>query len=365
MLVLIFACLFMVPAGATVIPFDPYRSVKVTFDPCIDGYMPYSRSFSPGTGILPDSVIYSRDGYAFCGWSNEKDGKVNYDGGETVTEDMNGKTLYAVWTPLLLKSEETFTFSNSSAYFDVNGEDNYYLTPEDEKMIHTNLFKVLLPSAYPTVIVSAVLDTYPSWGWQGSCYGISTVTALEHFGYTHIRSLQNVENLAQVEPTDEVISFINYYQSQVATSYLCEHKAYKKSPEVYARLLEEMCDSVKKGNIVLFTFYQGDAVITPGHTVLFTGCYENKNGENVLIAYDSNYGSYYYYSRYINRFTVAADYSDISYFGESLGAFQWTDRFTQFESFDIGGEGHSLNWYVSFVIHLLEILNTVIHLLNR
>lgn len=367
--ILVFILLFQAAgaAYATVIPFDPIfpvgNRIAVTLDPNFDD-MPASRKTFAENGQLPSRAEYNRNGFAFAGWSETPDGAVQYDPGAPVSAEMDGMTLYAVWCALCLRSEETFTIRNSSYYFDVNDEDNYYMEDDDYKMMEKNLFKVFLPSPVPETILAAVLATYPSWSWRGSCYGIATTAALQHEGIVDVVGTQGVEHLCDLEPTEDLISFINYYQSQAATSFLCEHKAFFNGTPNYREQLRELYATVSAGNLAMFTFYTGNAFVTPGHTVLFTGAYKNAAGEVVFVAYDSNYGSDYYYEYYDNRFVVSGDFSEISYRGEKLGAINWVDDFNQFSSFDINGSGKVINWYRSYFAHFLQLFAALSGILN-
>lgn len=352
------------PAGATVIPIY-FNTVAITLDPNFDGKDAYTRSFSKDSGTLPTDAGYYRNGFAIAGWSDASDGAVQYDLGAPVTEEMDGATLYAVWCPLCFRSEESFTIRNSSSYFDVNDADNYYMEEDDYAMMQKNLYKVFLPSPVPETILSIVLSTYPSWSWQGSCYGIASTAALQHEGIIDVVGTQGVENTCDLEPTEDLISYINYYQSQAATSFLCEHKAFVKGTPNYKQQLRELYDSVSSGKLVLFTFYTGDAFVTPGHTVLFTGAYKDASGNSVFVAYDSNYGSDYYYETYKNRFTVPADFSAIFYGDRELGAINWVDDFTQFSAFDIQGKGNPLSWYQAFFNHFMQLFRSFFNMLRN
>lgn len=362
LLVLCFMFQLSFTVGATTIfpPIGPiiFDGISITFDPNFDGYSATTYILSKESGKLPSDAGYRRNGYALAGWSEASDGEVMYDLGAPVTEDMEGITLYAVWCKLCFRSEESFTIRNSSRYFDVNDQNNYYMEEDDYNMMQSNLYKVFLPSPVPETILSAVLSTYPSWSWRGSCYGISATAALQHEGIIDVVGTQGVENTCDLEPTEDLISYINYYQSQAATSFLCEHKAFVKGSPNYSEQLRELYDSVSKGNLVLFTFYTGNAFVTPGHSVLLTGVYKDASGNIVFIAYDSNYGSDYYYEYYDNRFTATPDFTEIRYDDEEIGALNWVDDFTQFSSFDIQGNGNPLNWYKAFFAHFLQLFQS-------
>ncbi len=356
------ACLFILQlgaaAGATTIA-PVFRFFSVNLDPNFDETPAQTMTYISETGTLPETCAYNRNGFAFAGWSDTADGEVQYDPGAEIDASYDGQTFYAVWCPLCFRSEESFTIRNSSSYFDVNGEDNYYMEQDDYAMMEKNLFKVFLPSPVPESILAAVLATYPTWSWQGSCYGIAATAALQSKGVIDVTGTQNVENTCDLEPTKDLISYINYYQSQAATSFLCEHKAFVKGSPNYSQQLRELYETVSAGNLVLFTFYRGNAFVTVGHTVLFTGAYKNAEGDIVFVAYDSNYGSDYYYEYYSSRFTMKKDFSEIRYGDTEIGALNWVDDFSQFSSFDINGQGKVVTWYQSFFRHFASLFRSL------
>ena len=91
---------------------------------------------------------------------------------------------------------------------------------------------------------------------------------------------------------------------------------------------------------------------------MFTGVYKDASGDIVFVAYDSNYGSDYYYEYYDNRFTLKSDFSEIRYDDEEIGALNWVDDFTQFSSFDIEGNGNPLNWYKAYFAHFMQLFRS-------
>lgn len=317
-----------------------------------------SFAYSDGTCYINDSAYgWTRDGYAFAGWSGEPDGKVVCFGGETV-ELTENTDLYAVWCPVELEDNEIFFFNNSKRYFTGGEKGKYRMSAEHMAMLEKNIFKTFGPTPVPGIALGAVLATYPEWNWQGSCYGISTVTAMQHYGMLDIKGLQNAETLYDMLNDEELISVINYYQANAATSWLCENKAAKSVSSAYASSMKAMFESVKAGNIVMFTYYTGSAFITPGHTVLFTGAYETAGGEHVLVTYNCNRPSRYTNGIKNDRFILSADYKIMTDDnGAEIGDANWTDTFKQFEAFDIDGDTNTSAWYDTFFAHIKEIFN--------
>lgn len=314
-------------------------------------------AYTDGT-VYIDSYPYfgssylTRDNYAFAGWSDEENGRVVYFGGEEVALD-GSIDLYAVWTPVALEDSEIFFFNNSKRYFTGGEDGKYRLNDEHKAMLEKNIFKTFGPTPVPGIALGAVLATYPQWNWQGSCYGISTVTALQHYGLIDIKGLQDAESLYDMLNDDELISVINYYQANAATSWLCENKAVANTPNSYAASMKDMFESVKSGKIVMYTFYKGSAFVTAGHTVLFTGAYEAADGSHVLVTYNSNRPSRYTNGIKNDRFVLSADFKTMTDDnGVTVGDANWTDTFEQFKSFDINGKGSASSWYNTFFAHI-------------
>lgn len=304
--------------------------------------------------------------HALTGWATQEGGDIVYSTDAVLTADFSSLTLYASWVKTLLSPEEVFPFRNSSRYFVIDDEDRYVMNEEDFRMLQLNLYKTFGPGPLPNPALSIVLATFPYWEWQGSCYGIAAVTALDHYGIIDVKATQNAENLIDMELDKELLSYINYYQAVVTGSFLIEDKAYITDSIAYSECLKNMFNSVENGNIVIFTFYEGAAFFTYGHTVLFTGAYTDEHGNHVLIAYDCNYPMNYYEGEYSTRFVIAPDFSEITYENaDSIGAVNWTDDFTQFKAFDIDGNTDTVAWYQALINHLKEMLNNFITLLKN
>lgn len=344
---------------------------EITYDPSIEGTTSITRSYLKNTDIEliksfgKDNESIIPVNKALTGWATEKNGKASYSIDAVINTDSDSITLYALWTDVLLKPEEVFSFRNSDDYFILDeNEDRYVMNDEDFRTLQLNLYKTFGPGPLPNPALSIVIATFPQWPWQGSCYGIAAVTALDHYGIIDVKATQNAENLIDMKNDAELISYINYYQACVAGSFLIEDKAFITENYAYTRSLYNMYNSVKDGNIVIFTFYEGPAFTTYGHTVLFTGAYTDENGNHVLIAYDCNYPMDYYNGEYTTRFVIEPDFSDIHYeHADSIGAINWTDDFTQFRAFDIDGNTDTISWYKALINHFVEMFTRFFNLI--
>ena len=377
-------------AGKTV--FVPGRSFSVTLitdgsvtgygfkvtsvEPCPDDYL-RDVTFFPGKGyddftetFLADETVdfgrtFREDGFAFVGWSAEENGAVLFDGESTALAADVPAALYGVWVPLALGGDEVFDFTNSSWYFDVDGEDHYYMTAEDYYQMQANLFKNFGLGPYPTPVVSVVLATYRDWQFTGSCYGISLVTALQHYGLIDILPMQGAACMNDMEPDGELISLLNYYQTQVATSFPAENKALVKGSPNMRQQFRDMYRTVSEGKIVMLTYFrEGVTRVNEGHVILLTGCYTTAAGDMAFIVYDCN--SYDYENGwYDETFRVPAGGNTAVYDGDNIEAFFWTADFSRFRSFDINGKGAPTAWYLSYLRHVIETLVSFVRMMGN
>ena len=340
---------------------------KVTkVEPCPDDYIrditfipggdeaAFTETFTVADPVDFDDWYFHREGFAFVGWSDAEGGAIRFDIDDVASVSDVPDTLYGVWVPLALGREEVFSFHNSSWYFDVDDEDHYYMTAEDYHAMQANLFKNFGLGPYPTPVVSIVLATYPDWEFAGSCYGMSVVTALQHYGYLDVLSTQNAACLNDMEPDEDLISLINYYQTQTATSFPAENKALVKGSANMRQQFRELYRTVSQGNIAMLTYFaEGIERLNQGHVILLTGCYTTAKGDMAFIAYDCNYSDYEY-GWYDDVFLVPAGSSTAVYDGDNIDAFFWTDDFSRFTSFDIHKKGTPVAWYLSYFRHVIE-----------
>ena len=244
----------------------------------------------------PDEI--KRPGYAFAGWSSVYGGEIERFAGDRF-EAGRVHDLYAVWEELLIDSEDSFSFLNHNIGGHPIAEDKYYMTEEHYNMMLANLFKNFGLGPIPGPIAAAVLSTYPSWEHVGSCYGMAALVFLNYHGVVDLLGDQDAENLSDLKLSPELISTVNYYQAQAASSFLCENAAPDPDSALYSEQLRKMYESVENGNPVLFHYYKGKYVVETGHAVTLTGAFTDFLGNHYVCAYDSNYrytqGECHYY----------------------------------------------------------------------
>ena len=323
--------------------------------------------YNQGQEIKVGKDYYCKlDESAFVSWVSE-DGKEYYEG-ETI--EFASVNLKARRVPLLLGSDEVLSFSNSDPYFDPDYNGGYYLTKEDYRTMQKNIYKVFCIGVLPAVGLSIALATYHDWEWEGSCYGMSALAFLQHYGVIDVLSSREENSLSELKNDDDVLSLINYYQWSASGSFLCENFSLNKGSNMYSQQLKEVYDSVAKGNIVLFTYYTGETFKTSGHTVLLTGAYTQKDGTKVLVTYDPNRPEDYTSKAFEQRFYIDSDYTVLkrgydyptnNWYME-YGEFNWTDDYNHFKAFDINGGGKVLPWYSHYFSQIGKLIKTLFFL---
>lgn len=353
------------PTGNVIVipisPKDPSsgETTRVTYKCCDKcGYeKTFNYSISADIKVRVDG--YCLDGEnAFICWVDEN-GKRYYGGEVLPKEDI---TLKAQKMPLLLRSDEVLSFSNSDEDFHTEEFDGYYMSDAHYNMMKKNTNKLFGTLNPVSIGLNTVFATYPYWEWNGSCYGMSTLAFLQHYGVIDVLDPEKgIDSVSDFTNSADVASKVNYYQWSAAGSFLCENFGLKKGSAVYSSQLKNLYDTVAEGNIVLFTFYSGDIFVSSGHTVLLTGAYTENDGTRVLIAYDCNNPEDYLNGEFEQRFyidpdctTIKREYNLEGYAWLYVGAFNWTDDYEHFKAFDINGNSDKNAWYSHFFTQLWE-----------
>ncbi len=341
----------------------------VTYYCCDDCGTQKSFCYNQGEEITIGKNLYCNESNsAFVSWLSD-DGEEYYEGEKVDFASLN---LKARRIPLLLKSDEVLSFSNSDPYFDPEYDGGYDISKEDYLMMQKNIYRVFGIGVLPAVGLSIALATYPDWYWNGSCYGMSTLAFLQHYGEIDVLEGRSESSLSELTNDDETISKINYYQWAASGSFLCENFSLKKGSKMYSQQLRNLYDSVADGNIVLFTYYTEETFKTSGHTVLLTGAYTQEDGTKVLITYDPNRPEDYNSKAFEQRFYIDPDFKTIkrgydyptnNWYVE-YGEFNWTDDYEHFEAFDINGGGKVFTWYSHYFSQIGNLIKTLFSLIK-
>ena len=347
----------------TLIPVAPANSFHITYHLSLDGLRDITRCYDPGaapktlSGVGLCNTAYRR--LALAGWATEPNGVPVLDPGADFPAGQRDAELWAVWAPVLLGKEETFSFNNSDYYFvnEARGE-KHYMRKEDYRRMQLNVLLSLGAAGQPAPVYAAVMAYDANQKWAGSCYGLALTAALQHAGVVDMLALQNVSSVYELEPDDQLISFINYYHVLQKTDWFIENKAHAEAPFLYKTVLRDMCDALRAGKPVLFSYYPGNMYVSEGHTVLLVGIYEDTAGNHVCVAYDSNEPWNYSDGNYQSVYTVSADYSGVtSRNADAIRDVSWTSDFDQYRSFDYAGRRDFVSWARVFFAHIRSVFS--------
>ena len=320
------------------------------------------------------------------GWQTEDGRAWNYNpddwswnGPETdlVAESGAVYDLYPVYTPIGMRAEEVYSFTNSDDNFD----GGYYYTNHDYYRNIGNWMATFgvtpfMPVAAAGLLVMTVY--WPTFDFAGSCTGFPITEMLQHYGRIDLLSAQGASCVAELEPTEELTSIINVYNNNVVACHLVNNAGIDPGSEAYTAQLKKLYETAEKGTPVYFEFYPGGEhpmkIISEGdvggatnfwssgaHGILLTGAYRATDGTHILIACDCN--STAYVNGGCDIVTIDEDFTEIEYWGETLNGFSWNDDVSQFDSFKLTGVSNPFSWHIAFFRHFFDTFRQIISLL--
>ena len=170
---------------------------------------------------------------------------------------------------------------------------------------------------------------------------------------------------------------------------LCDQVATENNTDLYRQQVENMCESIKAGNVVQLSPSWNNLNMTDvventidfgGHSMALLAVtdiepvhlfpyvdneetlsleYEGVVCNKIITVYDSNYPGRYQY------IYVAEDYSYLIYESGVYGAIRWGDDFSHFESFDHKGESNILSWHIAFIKNIFRAIKTAFRVMFR
>lgn len=294
---------------------------------------------------------------AIIGWTIEETGETiyyNHVDGTYITSAPGTYNLYPLTTPVALSAEEVYSFTNTSYYFNIDGQNRYFMTPEDTKRLVLGTYDVgrFTPLALPAAVVAAVLSAYPGFEWNGACIGFASTVCLQKTGLLDVVSTQEGATcIRDLEPNEDIISLLNYYNAQAAANVLTKNKGLISGGKEYSRQLKKLYNCAVDGNLILLEFY---IIPTLYHGVAVTGAYSDNEGNHYLLCYDENSSSY---SRgYVQTMHIKPDFSEIDTGYGEINGFLWTDTFEGYKSFDINAEYSRIPYHMELIKHVAETL---------
>lgn len=337
-----------VPAGETVTLNPYYSDLKQYGDKVLIGWQ-------------------TEDGHA---WNYNPDAW-SWDGPKTDIIAAPGAVydLFPVYTPIGMRAEEVYSFTNSDEYFD----GGYYYTDGDYYRNIANWTTTF--SVTPFMPLAAAGLTYmtvywPTYSFNGSCCGFPVTELLQHYGRIDLLSAQNARSLSELEPTEELTSIINVYNNNCVACHLVNNVGIDPGTDAYSAQLRKLYEMAEQGKPIYFEFYPGgehpmkaiatgepEEIFNGAHGILITGAYTAADGTHILIACDCN--STAYVNGGCNIVTIDGDFTEISY-GGTLNGFSWNDDVSQFDSFKLSGVSNPFAWHIAFIRHFLDTFRQIL-----
>ena len=354
-------------------PPEDVRTVSYYLDKAIPAAVKCLRAGE--TDYVEDCTCLLLDDKACIGWSTVPGGDVVYQGNEEIAVNEN-LSLYAVFTPLLLRPDEVFSFDNELDVFGVNklsfsydgietlAFSDYYMEEADFLALLKNFSRTL--GATPLGL-AAVRDALLSraFPWDSSAWGLAMAVALQHYGLLDLRALQpGAETVRDLESAPALISAINYYEWQETPAYALMTAANFPGSPWYRAQLKKLYETVAGGDLALLNVHALHTFDSVGSPVLLTAAYDDADGNHVLLAYDPDWSSEYADGFAFGRFYISPDFTEISSDAYWITGFEWLGDFSGFTAFAKDGTGDSATWYRSVLNHIKTFLETARELLT-
>lgn len=356
-----------VPEGCNVV-FYNMPDGSVFTDICGDEFYEDSELYL----LDPDFDRYISDGQAILGWKKGENGPSYYYSFGNV-EGMEGiklqtfcsleneiTKLYPITTPVCLNPDEVYSFENTPNHFDIDETDGYYFTKKDYiRMVSVPcVIGGVGPLAVPGAIMSWVVSTVPQWEWNGSCIGFSTTVCLQKKGILDVVSTQpGAKCMRDLEPTPELISLLNYYNTAATATIVSKNIAFKSQPEEFSRQLKKLYKSAEAGNIIDFQFHKGgNDEIYHGYAVV--GAYTDSEGNHFILFYDENYSRDYAFQNICRKMWISPDFTEIhiGYKDGQIDEFLWNDSFEAYKSIDINQDYSRVHFHFDLIRQIFETL---------
>lgn len=340
------------------------------------------------SGEYRNMILFNK---AIIGWKDEAGNEFYYNScaarrygdeyTDVFTPDSEGRlSLYPIFTPLSITTDEVFSFNNGYSSF----ENGYEMTDAHAKRLRKSYISStwFTPLGFLGVPLGLILPgIYQKWDWGGSCCGFPPAILMQHYGLIDLTAEQGVDTVAELEPTENLTSALNFYNAAAPAGVLCANKASVPGSEDYKAQVKKLYETVESGKPVICYINCGylknltakgvlglfgqlfkDGIsetietLANTHCILLTGAYTDSQGNLTFIGYDENEASYNQGEPQI--YVVKGDYEDVvevSYYGikysHSLGAFAWLDDVSCYNSFKADGDIDPTAWYSYYLSH--------------
>ena len=252
-------------------------------------------------------TVSTRTGYTFLGWYSgtlsgaDLKNPVKWSQGDKLTADL---TLYALWQAV---GEDTYSFSNSSRYFD-----SYKITDQ--------YFDYLTSGEHPTWKYNMRKEFYEFYDpqsrddWDGSCFGMSAVYCLARGSAITLSTFQSgastLQALKSPRQSASIQDLINYYMMAQSTAAGVQGKLEywgRGQTDRYSRIVSDL--TAERGFSLL-----GFNSSSGGHTLVARSIQRGSDGQYRVEIWDPNYPDE------LGELVIASNYSSARFSSDTSGA---------------------------------------------
>lgn len=283
---------------------------------------------------------------------------------------LEGGKLYNL-TPIYcyaaIRPDETFSFTNSTDVFEVDGI-GYYYTDEHfyRQYLNYGAAFALTPLApLASAACVAVTVVWPTLEFNGSCCGFPIAVLMQHNGKIDLLKEQNVSTVSELKPTEDMISLLNFYNVQAVPCELTNNMGLEVGTKDFTRQLKKLYDTVAGGKPVYFEYLYGDQhilrsvfrldidKISAVHGILITAAYTDDKGNHILLGDNNMYSSYCKGNPQV--FYINSDFTKFyDDFDDECKCFSWSADVDRYETFKADGVSNPFSWHISFFKNIFE-----------
>ena len=299
---------------------------------------------------------------------------------------------YPIYTDLSMTAPDVFSFSGyDEAFYEYTR--NPTLTQEHWKAILRNWALTFGLTPFMPLAADLCLRITRNWageddmGYASRSCGMALAALMQHYDKIDMLSGQKAKTVSELEPTEKVQSYINYYQMQTVAYLPTCHHVIDPGAADYSAQLKALYKAVESGKPVYFEFYYnaeynvdadhpfqvgGDntdlinAERDTANAVLLTGAYTDEKGNHVLVFWDPDNPDYAEGSAY--ALCIDPDWSSIKAAMSSardISQFSWNDDVSALDSFNPDGDSEPLAWHKAFFKNLRDLIVTFFTQIRR
>ena len=287
---------------------------------------------------------------------------VGFNDTDCVVQGGREYDFYPIYADIAMTKDEVFSFTNGDNGF---GDRYHFMRTHYARLFPTWFTTFAFSPEAPLAFIAHLYITliWPTLHYDGSCCGFPVLELMQHYGKIDLLSRQGAQTLAQLQPDEELLSTISYYNVNAAACHLVNHVGIVRGSAAYSEQLHALYETLASGKPVYFEFYPftrhpmhalldgtyGE-ILAGSHGILLTGAYTDHNGNHILIACDCNHLHYAEGTcdiAYINEdFTEI--YTDSFGIGP-LDGFSWNETIDQFDAFALKGVSNPFAYHFRLI----------------